>query len=128
MHQLKKRYFMISKFKTFLVAGALIASLPLISTANNGGGSNGGGSNNGSAPHDKVTLCHNGHSITISRSALQKHLDNHNREGAKLTCYELKNGETCGSRTTPPDECTPKPPKDPKGPKGNCPDGNSGCQ
>ena len=114
---------MISKFKTFLVAGALIASLPLLSTANGTGGNNGGsGGNNGSAPHDKVTLCHNGHSITISRSALQKHLDNHNKEGAKLTCYEVTASRPCGSQTTPP-TCEP-----PKPPKGNCPDGNNGCQ
>jgi hypothetical protein len=89
---------MITKFKTFLVAGALIASLPLISTAN-GGGSNAGGSDNA---HDKVTLCHNGHSITISKSAVQKHLDNHNREGAKLTCFVVTAQKPCGSQTTPP--------------------------
>jgi hypothetical protein len=120
---------MITKFKTFLVAGALIASLPLLSTAN-GGGTNGGGStggNNGSAPHDKVTLCHNGHSITISRSAMQKHLDNHNRDGAKLTCYEVTANKPCGSQTTPPDDCSPKPPK-PTKPTKPTDDCTGGCQ
>ena len=119
---------MITKFKTFLVAGALIASLPLISSANGGGNNGGGGKGgNGSAPHDKVTLCHNGHSITISRSAKAAHDRNH---GKNFPCYELVNGATCGSTTTPPPaNCSPKPPKDPK-PTNPCPgqEDNKACQ
>ncbi len=86
---------MFTKLKTFLVAAVVIASLPIISTANEG--------DNGKA-HDKVTMCHNGHLITISRAAKQKHLDNHNRQGAKLTCFEVTQNTPCGS-TKPPKEC-----------------------
>ena len=88
---------MFTKLKTFLVAAVVIASLPIISTANNG--------DNGKA-HDKVTLCHNGHLINISRAARQKHLDLHNRQGAKLTCFEVTASRPCGSGPTkPPTEC-----------------------
>ena len=96
---------MFSKLKFLLVAGVMIASLPLLSTANDNDGDNG-------KAHDKVTLCHNGHSITISRSALQHHLDNHNKDGAKLTCFEVTATRPCGSTPPPPpcNVCPPKPP------------------
>ena len=55
-----------------LIAFVVIAALPLSTLAGGDG---------------KVTLCHNGHTITISVNSLQKHLDNHNKADAKLTCF-----------------------------------------
>jgi len=94
---------MITKLKTFVVAAIIIASLPLLSTANKG--------------QEKVTLCHNGHLITIARPAVQHHLDNHQKN---FECFVVTSDRPCGSKTS-----TPKPPKPPRG---NCPDGNQGCE
>ena len=89
---------MITKFRTLLVGAMLIGSLPFISTANNG--------------QKKETLCHNGHEITIAEPAVEHHLKNHNKPGAKLTCYRGPCQDTpptnpCNTCPTP----TPKPPK-----------------
>lgn len=101
---------MKNKFKNLLAAAILMAALPVASFAQN---NKGGSGNNGSAPHDKVTLCHNGHSITISRSAYDAHMRNHNKDGAKLTCYDINDSRSkCAKQTTPPPppptNCPPK--------------------
>ena len=78
---------MITKLRTFLAAGMVIASLPLLSTANNGKG------------QGKTTLCHNGHEITIANPAVSHHLKNHQKN---FECFIVTADRPCGSKKTKP--------------------------
>lgn len=55
------------------------------------------GVHEGAAKKKKVTLCHQGQTISVSRKAKKKHLKHGDTLGACPTCVPTCNGATCGS-------------------------------